>query len=95
MSGGSFNYNQYHIQTIINSIESVIEYNGKPIPDPSPWDNEYYSNYPPEIIDKFQEGLTVLKKAYVYAQRIDWLLSGDDGEENFLKRLEKDLNALK
>lgn len=27
-------------------------------------------------------------------QRIDWLLSGDDGEENFLRRLKKDLGEL-
>jgi hypothetical protein len=41
-----------------------------------------------------KEGIEVLKRAQIYAQRIDWLLSGDDGEESFLKRLEKDLNEL-
>jgi hypothetical protein len=27
-------------------------------------------------------------------QRMDWLLSGDDGEESFLKRLDEDLKKL-
>lgn len=33
--------------------------------------------------------------AQVYAQRIDWLLSGDDGEDNFHLRLKEDLANLK
>ena len=41
-----------------------------------------------------KEGIEILKKAQIYAHRIDWLLSGDDGEESFLKRLEEDLNEL-
>jgi hypothetical protein len=27
-------------------------------------------------------------------QRIDWLLSGDDGEESFIERLKEDLEKL-
>ena len=38
-----------------------------------------------------KEGIHHLKIAYIYAQRIDWLLSGDDGEETFLERLQKEL----
>jgi hypothetical protein len=35
-----------------------------------------------------------LKEAYIYAQRIDWLVSGDDGEGSFKVRLAKDLREL-
>jgi hypothetical protein len=35
-----------------------------------------------------------LKIAQVYAQRVDWLVSGDDGEESFITRLDEDLNKL-
>jgi len=38
------------------------------------------------------EGIELLKKAQIYAQRIDWLLSGDDGEDTFHKRLSQDLS---
>ena len=55
---------------------------------------KYEYNYPKEVIDEFKKGVELLKKAQVYAQRIDWLLSGDDGEESFLQRLKDDLNKL-
>lgn len=55
-------------------------------------EDSYYHKYPDEVIEKFKEGLDILRKAEIYVQRIDWLLSGDDGEETFLKRLNEDLN---
>ena len=51
--------------------------------------------YSKETIKEFKKGLAILKKAYVYAQRIDWLLSDDDGEESFHKRLKEELDNLK
>lgn len=46
-----------------------------------------YYDFSPKVIDRFKEGLEILQKASVYANRIDWLLSGDDGEDSFLRRL--------
>ena len=54
-----------------------------------------YCEYSKETIKEFKKGLVILRKAYIYAQRIDWLLSGDDGEESFHKRLKEELNNLK
>lgn len=51
--------------------------------------------YTEETLSEFRKAVEVLKKAEVYAQRIDWLLSGDDGENSFHKRLKEDLNKLK
>ena len=51
--------------------------------------------YSKETIKEFKKGLAILKKAYVYAQRIDWLLSADDGEESFHRKLKEDLDNLK
>ena len=51
--------------------------------------------YSKETIKEFKKGLAILKKAYIYAQRIDWLLSGDDGEESFHERLKEELDNLK
>ncbi len=98
MSGGHFDYDQYRITTIADSIESVIEKNKKPI-DPRDKDNywsdqEFYYDFSDEVIEKFKEGLTILRQAAVYAQHIDWLLSGDDGEESFLRRLKEELKKL-
>ena len=51
--------------------------------------------YSKETIKELKKGLAILRKAYIYAQRIDWLLSGDDGEESFQKRLKEELDNLK
>ena len=51
--------------------------------------------YSKETIKEFKKGLAILKKAYIYAQRIDCLLSGDDGEESFHERLKEELDNLK
>ena len=99
MSGGTFNNNQSRILNIIERLEHEIEINGKKIEYepghiPNDWDLESHYEYPPDIISEFRNGVRILKQAYVYAQRIDWLLSGDDGKETFRKRLKQDLAQL-
>jgi hypothetical protein len=81
MSGGHFDYKQHHIQDIIDRNHIPDEYG-------------YCLEYPDDIIDTMKEGIQILKTAYIYAHRIDWLRSGDDGEENFRKRLKEDLETL-
>lgn len=108
MSGGAFYYNQRRILDIADDIETQIQKNGKmktieELKD-EPWrgadwykeypENLYHYKYPDEVIEKFKKAVKVLKVAYIYAQRVDWLLSGDDGEESFLERLEQELKQI-
>lgn len=165
MSGGHFDYQQYHIEDIANSIEREIEEATKPKP-PKVWkehaavfkkiddchfksiymgfktydeavkyfkkdkaykfvreyekdgkrtsefiesdnlieveerrwqeyeDDEYYPEYTEETIQIFKDAVKILRKAAIYAQRIDWFLSGDDGEDNLKERLKKELKEL-
>lgn len=51
----------------------------------------YYPDYTEETINEFKKGVEILKMARIYAQRIDWLICGDDGEESFHERLAEDL----
>lgn len=169
MSGGRFDYNQYHIKDIADRIEeeikratmkrpptitksavSVMEviegehstryisrdwdmfknlkearknyldlgYKIKDIDDKSFWaiflthekdevkykvsyseweeysDGGYYPDYTKETLKELKKAVKTLRKAYIYAQRVDWLLSGDDGEESFHERLKEDLKKL-
>lgn len=57
-------------------------------------DGKYYPDYTEETINEFRKGVEILKKARIYAQRIDWFLSGDDGEESFHRRLKEELKQL-
>jgi hypothetical protein len=107
MSGGAFDYNQYKIGYIADQIDEVIVKNGlekTPEELKNNWiDPEWYKKYPEdlfhykypdEVIEKMKEAVKALHIAQEYAQRIDWLLSGDDGEESFLSRLEENLKQI-
>ena len=80
MSGGYFDYAQFHITKIVDDIERVINAHGE--------------DYSPQVLQRFRDAIVVLKRAETYAHRIDWLLSGDDGEESFLERLEEELKEI-
>jgi hypothetical protein len=86
MSGGHFNYAQYEIAMIADDLEGLILNNDDEIEG---------RRFTPETIAEFRKGLQVLREARIYAQRIDWLVSGDDGEERFHKRLADELRSLK
>jgi len=85
MSGGHFNYKQGAIADIEDGIEQLIRENNR--------EDEYgyKAEYSEEVLAKFREALVHLAAARIYTQRIDWLVSGDDGVDSFFERLEKEL----
>jgi hypothetical protein len=109
MSGGHFDYKQYIIREIADEIESIIINNGRE-KDESELREErkihgqdWHDKYPEErfivkhsdeVIEEFKKALSILKMGAIYTHRIDYFLSGDDGEQNFLKRLKDDLNSI-
>jgi len=107
MSGGHFDYDQYKIGYIADSIEKLIEKNGRKKTEEEKkvenWHDQswydkfpedlYHYKYSDDIIEKFKEAVVLLRQAEIYAQRIDWLISADDGPETFLKKLKEDLES--
>ena len=92
MSGGYFNYSQYHIGNIAEEIEQLVRNNNDLTKDQ--YGDTIGRNYSDKTIHEFKVAISLLKVAQVYAQRIDWLLSEDDGEDTFHKRLLSDLEKL-
>lgn len=92
MSGGHFNYSQYNIQQIADEVEQIILDNNKT--EKNQYGDTIGYNFSPETIEEFKRGLLILRQAYVYAQRIDWLVSCDDGEDSFHSRLKDGLDGL-
>jgi len=85
LSGGYFEYQQYHIQDIIEKLEETkvkIE------------NDEEYHQYDrkEELLQEISNGIDYLNLAQIYTQRLDWLFSGDDGEDRFFKRLGEELD---
>jgi hypothetical protein len=89
MSGGHFDYQQYKIGIIGASIEQLIWNNNSKEVDE--WSDHVGRCYTEETISEFRIALKLLRRAEIYAQRIDYLASGDDGEESFHKRLALEL----
>lgn len=86
--------NSYQIKKLANAISDYIQYIEQ--------DEENYANVlwleeitgpqnHDEVMKELHNGIECLRKAAVYAQRIGYLLSGDDGPETFLERLKEDL----
>lgn len=89
MSGGHFNYQQYMIEEIADSINDLILKN-----DSTDLDNFGYKigrHYSSNVISKFKEAEKTLRIAAKMVHRIDWLVSGDDGEDTFLTRWKKEI----
>lgn len=104
MSGGHFDYLQRGILNLAEDIEEELDRQNTPLPEQDlifreDYYKEYpedafYPVYPEEIQQRFRDAIKALKRAYIYVQRIDWYLSGDDGEKDFLERLEEELKEL-
>ena len=106
MSGGAFDYKQYQIREIWENIQGELDKQGKEKSKEDLqyyYDDEYFEKYPEEKFEHvyrqdvqqiFKDGIEILKKAEIYAQRIDWYLSGDDGEDSLVSRLKSDLDEL-
>ena len=95
MSGGHFEYKQYHVHELAEEIDRLIAkvYKTREDVKDSPddpcdpnycWEKHYL--YSDETLEKFAEARDTLIRASKMVQRVDWLVSGDDGEESFHDR---------
>lgn len=77
MSGGTFDYKEFAITEIIEKLEEVLE--------------EQENDHSENVQMIIQEGIRSLKRAHIFAQRIDWYLAGDDSEEFLFMKLAEEL----
>lgn len=74
MSGGHFDYIQYRFDDVASGIEKEIA----------------TGEYEPAIVTRFQLAADTVRLAGKMIQRVDWLVSGDDGPDSFLTRWDDD-----
>lgn len=84
MSGGHFDYMQCHCSQMADQIDEIIARNEDETLDK--WGRKRGTFYTIETIEKFKEAAHTLRQAGEMAQRVDWLVSDDDGEESFHRR---------
>lgn len=91
-SGGSMAKMKSPIEGDIVEIYSYTDEHYAPTED---GEEPYYRDWGWKTVAEFRRAVAVLKQAMVYANCIDYLLSGDDGEESFHERLKEELEKLK
>ena len=92
MSGGHFDYKQYELGYIADAIQTLVDNNEDKTENE--WGDTKGRGYSKKTIREFKKAIRVIREALIYAQRVDWLVSDDDGEDTFHKRLKEDLSKL-
>ena len=91
MSGGYLEYEQYKTYWMADAIEQLIYENNSE--ELNQWGDKKGREYTEKTISEFRTAVRLLRRAGIYAQRIDWLVSCDDVEDTFHKRLALELAA--
>jgi hypothetical protein len=92
MSGGHFQYKQYDFTNIADEIRRLIETND--CQELDRYGCRIGRGYGPDVIAKFCEAEMTCRMAGAMAHRVDWLVSDDDGPDNFLERWDEELAKL-
>jgi hypothetical protein len=85
MSGGHFDYIQFRFEEVADAIDRLIANNK--VKD----EYGHSRDYDEKTLERFKETAHTIRRAAEMATRVDWLVSGDDGEENFHKRWDKEV----
>lgn len=92
MSGGYFNYKQYELNDIADSIQRVIANNEST--EVNSWGEPIGGFLSKEVLERFNETIFWLERSREMVQRVDWFLSGDDSESSFLERWETEVRKV-
>ena len=90
MSGGYFEYQDYRLEEMAKTLRSKIAL----VRQKPEWE-EYPGNYTEEFLAEMIKAHNDLLALRARLHRLDWVLSGDDGEDTYFSRLPVDLAELK
>ena len=93
MSGGYFDFRESVLLEMAEVCASYIYHNGSKETDE--WGCRAWPNFGEETISVLKDIENCLRTAYVGAVRVDYLISGDDCEESFMRRLVEDVSNIK
>jgi hypothetical protein len=105
MSGGSMDYVFGHINEAARHVQrelanvELCRKNGRFFGPYKKYQEEHpelgYLKSPEALTDgvikRLKDALLCVRKAAIYAQRVEWLTSGDDGYDDFCMRLDEEL----
>lgn len=92
MSGGHFGdcgYDYYKVAQFADELEQEILNNGKGKYEDRTYGQEWYPNHEPQVIEYLKQQLPKMRKMVEIMRHIDYLYSGDHGDDTFMKRVEE------
>ena len=92
MSGGHFGncgYDYYKVSQFADELEEEILNNGKERNDTGYYGVDYYPKYSDESIKYMKAQLPKLRKMAEIMRHIDYLYSGDHGDDSFMERVKE------
>jgi hypothetical protein len=90
MSGGHFGncgYDYYKVSQFADELEQEIATNGLKCEDK--YMENFYPNHEPEVIEYLKEQLPKMRKMAEIMRHIDYLYSGDHGDDSFMERVKE------
>ena len=87
MSGGHYDYIQFNIQDVVAELKKQIKRIKVANNTPDPEESWLVFNNREAVLEEFELCRHHLELGALLLNRIDWLVSGDDGEEAFLQRI--------
>ena len=85
MSGGHFgDYDYYKVYQFADELEVEIQNNNKKLDE-----YEYAPNFSPETIKYLRKQLRLMRYVAEIMRHIDYLYSGDHGEDTFMERVKE------
>ncbi|MBQ3342502.1 MAG: hypothetical protein IJG84_11440 [Kiritimatiellae bacterium] len=98
MSGGCMEYAYSRIYQAAMDVKEYLYEAEKSHPSDYEFDSGRLHMSPEDlrkkVIQYMMNAYVALRVAEVYAKRVEWLKSGDDGYDNFIERTDKDLAEL-
>lgn len=96
MSGGTFHYNELHIEDMASYVwRTYLKHKSKEwVEFVQTQKCEWFQPYSKETLVIFKKTYKVLRAAYIYAKCIDYLEAGDYGEDDFKEKLELKIGEL-
>ena len=92
MSGGHFGncgYDYYKVAQFADELEEEILNNGRERNDTGYYGIDHYPSFEPEVIEYLKEQLPKMRKMAEIMRHIDYLYSGDHGEDSFMNRVKE------
>lgn len=91
MSGGHWDYFQYRLEEVVDDLKMAINNNGKKITaEEAEWlcplekEDSFHREFSKETLEGFRKVIETVSKAHLYINSVDRLMSGDDGEDDFI-----------